>query len=54
MERSSGSFRRTIQLPAGLDPDNVQARFKRGTLTVTLPKLPKARGTRRNVAIQDG
>ncbi len=42
MERSFGSFSRTIPLPAEIDTDKVKADFKKGVLTVTLPKTAKA------------
>jgi HSP20 family protein len=42
MERSYGSFSRTIALPKEIDTDKVKAEFKKGVLTVTLPKTAKA------------
>jgi HSP20 family protein len=39
-ERVSGSFARTITLPADADAQNVQARYDRGTLAITIPKIP--------------
>lgn len=42
MERSFGSFSRTIPLPVEIDTDKVKADFKKGVLTVTLPKTAKA------------
>lgn len=42
MERSYGSFVRTIPLPAEIDTAKVQANLKKGVLTVTLPKTAKA------------
>jgi HSP20 family protein len=42
MERSYGSFIRTIPLPAEVDMDRVKAEFKKGILTVALPKTAKA------------
>ncbi len=42
MERSFGSFSRTIPLPSEIDTDKVKAEFKKGLLTVTLPKTAKA------------
>jgi HSP20 family protein len=42
MERSYGSFSRTIPLPSEIDTDKVKAQFKKGVLTVTLPKTAKA------------
>ena len=43
MERSYGSFKRTLSLPEDADQDSVKATFKRGILTVTMPRkaLPK-------------
>jgi len=38
MERSYGSFSRTIPLPVQVDPDQVSAEFRKGVLTVVLPK----------------
>jgi HSP20 family protein len=42
MERSFGSFTRTVPLPAEVDTEKVKADFVKGVLTVTLPKTPKA------------
>jgi HSP20 family protein len=52
IERSSGSFSRSLTLPEGVDPDSIQARFERGVLEVTVPK-PEQRKPRR-VAISVG
>jgi HSP20 family protein len=41
-ERSYGSFERSVSLPAEVDADKVAAKFDKGVLTVTLPKLPGA------------
>ena len=38
MERAYGPFLRTFDLPASVDAEKVKAEFKRGVLTVTLPK----------------
>ncbi len=38
VERSSGSFSRTIKLSSKVDENKVKASFKNGVLTVTLPK----------------
>ncbi len=42
MERSFGSFTRTVPLPAEVDAEKAKADFVKGVLTVTLPKTPKA------------
>lgn len=42
-ERSYGSFERTFALPRTLDTDQIQATYENGVLTVTLPKVEKAR-----------
>jgi HSP20 family protein len=42
MERSYGSFSRSIPLPSEIDTNKVKADFKKGILTVTLPKTPQA------------
>jgi HSP20 family protein len=38
VERSSGSFSRSLTLPEGVDPDAVKATFDRGVLEVRIPK----------------
>jgi len=43
VERSYGSFERAIQLPAAVKPDEVEANFKNGVLTVTLPKVEESK-----------
>jgi HSP20 family protein len=45
VERSYGAFFRSIRLPAAVDASKVTAAFKDGVLTVTLLKLPEAKGT---------
>ncbi|WP_437607559.1 Hsp20/alpha crystallin family protein [Sorangium sp. So ce834] len=50
-ERSYGSFMRSIPLPQGVQPDDVDARFENGVLEVCL-KLPQQRG--RTVQIKSG
>jgi HSP20 family protein len=38
VERSYGSFSRTMKLPATVDAEKVEATYKNGVLTVVLPK----------------
>jgi HSP20 family protein len=52
VERSYGSFRRSLTLPEGVDADAVTASFDRGVLEISIPK-PEQRKPRR-VAIQVG
>jgi len=52
MERSYGEFQRVIPLPAGVDQEHVKAAFKKGVLTVRLPKLPEAQSRKRTIAIE--
>jgi HSP20 family protein len=45
VERNYGAFARSVRLPVAVDGSKVEARFKNGLLTVTMPKTPGARGT---------
>ena len=45
VERSYGVFTRSLRLPVAVDAGKVTATVKKGVLTVTLPKMPAARGT---------
>jgi HSP20 family protein len=38
VERRSGSFRRSLALPEGVDTESIQATFDKGVLEVTVPK----------------
>jgi HSP20 family protein len=44
LERSYGSFQRMLSLPEDADQDDVKATFKKGVLTVTMPRkfVPEA------------
>lgn len=42
LERSYGAFRRSFPLPCEVDADKATASFKKGVLTVTLPKTAEA------------
>ena len=43
MERRYGSFYRALALPDTVDTGKIDARFKDGVLTVTLPKRPETK-----------
>lgn len=51
-ERSYGSFHRTVPLGFDVDPDTVQARFKKGVLTLTVPKASDAAEAAKKIQIQ--
>ena len=42
-ERVYGAFERSFTLPATVDPNGIKASYEHGVLTVTLPKVEKAR-----------
>jgi HSP20 family protein len=42
-ERSYGLFERSFTLPATVDADRISAAYQNGVLTVTLPKVERAR-----------
>lgn len=52
VERKFGSFQRSIQLPASVNADKVDAKFQNGVVTVTLPKRPDAKPKR--IPIRNG
>jgi HSP20 family protein len=43
-ERFYGAFQRSLSLPRTVDVEHVKAEFEKGILTITLPKLPQAKG----------
>ena len=45
-ERHSRSFRRTVTLPSGTDPDKVTATYRNGVLEMHVPKTEQAKGRR--------
>ncbi|MBN1919971.1 MAG: Hsp20/alpha crystallin family protein [Anaerolineae bacterium] len=47
MERTYGSFSRTIALPVNVDTENAEATFKNGVLTINLPKVVAAKDSRK-------
>src|SRR6266536_2499970 len=49
-ERRFGS----IPLPEGIDLERIEASFKKGVLTVTMPKTPEAQKSERKIAIKGG
>ena len=52
MERSYGSFSRSVRLPAEVDQDKVKANYKNGVLKITLPKTEKTKSKAIKVSIE--
>lgn len=52
MERKYGSFSRVVALPDGIETAKVDAKFKNGVLTITLPKSEEAKQKVKKIAIK--
>lgn len=52
VERSFGRFSRSLELPKGIEAENIEASFERGVLEVRMPKPAERKPTR--IEIQDG
>jgi HSP20 family protein len=50
-ERRYGSFRRTLEVPAGVNTDKIEASYRSGVLTVTLPKSPEAQKQEKTIPV---
>ena len=51
MERHYGSFRRSFRLPDTVDENKVRAKFEKGVLQVTLPKVAEAKKKSKKISI---
>ena len=51
-ERRFGSFQRSFGLPEGVDADKIEANFKNGVLTITLPKTADAQKQEKTIAVK--
>lgn len=51
-EREYGSFERSFQVPEGVDADKIDASFKKGVLTVTLPKKPEVQKAAKKIEVK--
>jgi len=51
-EHNFGSFQRAFQVPDGVDVDKIEASFKNGVLTVTLPKSAQAQKTAKKIDVK--
>jgi HSP20 family molecular chaperone IbpA len=52
-ERHSVKFDRAFSLPEGINEEAIEAQFKNGLLTITLPKLPVEQPRRIEVKVTD-
>jgi HSP20 family protein len=51
-ERRYGSFRRSFQVPEGVDTGKIEASFKNGVLTLVLPKSAEAQQQEKKIEIK--
>jgi len=51
IERATGSFRRAVTLPDGIDAEQVQASFENGVLEVRIPKPAERKPHRVQIAV---
>lgn len=51
-EREFGSFERSIEIPAGVDYENIKAEFANGVLTIVMPKTPEAVRKHKKISIK--
>jgi len=51
-ERRFGSFERRFAVPEGVDAEKIEASFKNGVLTVTLPKTPEAQKPEKKIEVK--
>lgn len=52
VERSYGSFYRSLQVPCEVDQENIKAAFKKGVLKINLPKSTKAQENVRKIEVK--
>ncbi len=51
-ERRLGSFERCFAVPENVDTDKIEASFKKGVLTLTLPKKPEAQKPEKRIEVK--
>jgi len=52
IERSYGAFHRDIPLPCEVETDKVDAVFRKGVLSITLPKKPESKRKEKKIEIK--
>ncbi|MCG8445306.1 MAG: Hsp20/alpha crystallin family protein [Hyphomicrobiales bacterium] len=53
-ERHFGSFERRFRLPEGINAEKIEASFKKGILTVTMPKTADTRKPEKKIKVKGG
>jgi HSP20 family molecular chaperone IbpA len=53
-ERHYGSFHRSFHIPDSIDANKIEASFRNGLLTVTLPKTAQGQKRAKNVEVKKG
>jgi len=51
-ERTCGSFRRTLPLPVEVDESRIEASFKKGVLSIELPKTAEAQKKVKHITVE--
>jgi HSP20 family protein len=51
-ERRYGSFERRLRIPEGVDADKIEASFRKGVLTVSLPKTVQAQKPEKKIEVK--
>lgn len=51
-ERAYGSFRRVVELPGDIDAEHIEARFKKGVLTIDLPRTKESQQKLRKIDVK--
>jgi len=51
IERSYGSFQRQLSLPEDADSENIDAKFRKGVLTITVPRTGNATSSPRRIEV---
>jgi len=51
-ERTYGTFQRSFEVPKGVHLDKIEANFRKGVLTVTLPKTAEAQKAEKKIAVK--
>jgi HSP20 family protein len=51
-ERRFGSFKRSFRVPENVEADKIEASFKNGVLTVTLPKTAQTQKAEKKIAVK--